>query len=78
MVMTVKPERGWAIVHWTGKIYLETASYKRKDAIAVFMKMFYPRGRTWKSESQYGVHKAIKIDMTLAGTSVSPPVREGE
>lgn len=70
MVKTIKPERGWAIVHWTGRIYLETVSSTRKEAVAVFMKMFVPRGKTWKDQSEFGVHKAIKVDVVLAGTSV--------
>lgn len=66
---TIKPERGWAVVHWTGRIYLESVARTRKQAIANFMHWFVRRGKTWKSESQYGVHKAIKVDVTLAGTT---------
>lgn len=72
MVKVIKPERGWAIVHWTGRIYIETVSKTRKDAIAVFMHGYVPKrkGRTWKAESQYGIHKAIKVDVLLAGTTL--------
>ena len=77
MVKVIKPETGWAIVHWTGRIYIETASHKRKEAIAVFMKMFVKRGGTWKNESQYGIHKAIKVDVVLSGTAVSSTQKTG-
>ncbi len=69
MVKVIKPEPGWAIVHWTGRIYIATVAHTRKEAVALFVGLFCKRGQTWKSESQYGVHKAIKIEVILAGTS---------
>lgn len=77
MVKVIKPERGWAVVHWTGRIYLETVARTRKQAIANFLHWFVAgRGKTWKSESEYGVHKAIKVDVILAGTAVPSTDRE--
>lgn len=75
MVKVIKPEPGWAVVHWTGRIYLESVARTRKQAIANFLHWFVGRGKTWKSQSEYGVHKAIKIEVILAGTSLSRPHR---
>jgi len=73
MVKTIKPERGWAVVHWTGRIYLNSVARTRRQAIANYLHWFAGRGKTWESESEYGVHKAIKVDVVLAGTSPRPP-----
>lgn len=71
MVNVIKPEPGWAIVHWTGRIYIETVSRTRREAVAKFVRLYCGRGETWKSASAYGVHKAIKVEVILAGTGTA-------
>jgi hypothetical protein len=75
MVKVIRPEPGWAIVHWTGRIYIHTVSRTRREAVAAFVKNFVPRGKTWKTESEFGIHKAIKVEVILAGTALPSTLR---
>jgi hypothetical protein len=53
----------WAVAHWEQGIYAETVRRTRKEAIGAFMKRYALPGKTWKSECQYRVHRAIRVEV---------------
>jgi len=62
-----RPVLAWAVVHWNAGLYAETIRRTRKEAVEAFVSNFVPKGKTWKSESQYGVHKAVRVYVTIWG-----------
>jgi hypothetical protein len=60
-----RPILVWAIKHWNGGIYADTVRRTRKEAIEAFVSQFVPRGKSWKSESEYGVHRAIRVEVKI-------------
>lgn len=60
-VMDRRPVLLWAIAHWKQGIYSETVRRTRKEAIDAFMERYARASSSWRSESQYGVHQAVKI-----------------
>lgn len=55
---------GWAIKHWRGQFYIDTASRTRAEAIAVFRRLYGVSEKVWKDDSKHRIHHAAKIEMT--------------
>jgi hypothetical protein len=54
-----KAARGWAIKHWSGGLYIETVSERRRDAVETFKHLY--GAETWKEPSPRIVHRAVKV-----------------
>jgi hypothetical protein len=59
--MDKRPILLWAVAHWDKGLYADTVRRTRKEAIDAFVSQFVPKNQTWKTESQYGVHRAVRV-----------------
>ena len=64
--MDKRPMLIWAVAHWEEGIYADTIRRTRKEAIDAFMKRFVLPNETWKSESKFGVHRAVRVEVQIA------------
>jgi len=53
----------WAIKHWTGEIYIDTVRRTRSEAKSSFFEQFGFDEKKWKTDSRFGVHRIIRVDV---------------
>jgi hypothetical protein len=57
--------RAWAIKHWDKGLYIDTVSRTRAEAIRKFKLGYVGAMDSWKDDSKYGVHRAVRVAVEI-------------